>query len=510
MKDVLLIYPRLGSMDSMVVDLPLSLIYAATDSVKQGHTVELVDLRCESNDWQSVLTQRMAIGFRLVGISVMTGSPLRNARDISRFIRQHWPTTPIVWGGPHVTLLPETVEEDFVDYLIRGDGSIPLAELITVLQAGRKEPVGVAGISYKNAQGQPVHNPRSDQFERLHYLEIPYSLVDVNSPNYQRLYKGQRFFPLFTSVGCPYKCSFCVSPATYSVIKGKKWLPDPDDEVIGHIRMLIDRYQVTHLSIIDDTSFVDLKRMRRLFNRIIEEGMGLTMEFRGARINELDKMDDDFLDLMVQAGGRMIMVGVETGSDRILEQMQKGITREQILRVNQKLARHPQLIPHYNFFYGAPGETYEDVVTTKETILQLLRDNPQAYFGVGGADWKPIPGTKMLETAQEKFGYQAPRTMDEWIEMDNTDAKNKIVHPWYTKEHNNMIKVMQLAAFVADDKIIRESHGNQTPWFRVLRLLARIYKPIALFRMRHNFHYLMFEYTIYRFVVRLIPLFKRG
>ncbi|MBF0175212.1 MAG: B12-binding domain-containing radical SAM protein [Magnetococcales bacterium] len=508
MKDVLLIYPRLGSMDSMVVDLPLSLIYAAADSVKRGYLVEILDLRCESSDWRRIVTQRMTDRFRLVGISVMTGSPLHHAREISLFIREQWPNVPIVWGGPHVTVLPETLAETFIDFLVRGYGSLPLAELVTALREGRREPEEIKGISYKNTQGQLVHVPRCEHFERIHYRDIPYHLVDVASTRYQRFYKGARVFPLFTAVGCPYKCSFCVSPATYSVIKGKKWLADPDDDVIGHIRMLIERYQVTHLSIIDDTSFVDLKRMRRLFRRIIEEKMCLTLEFRGARINEIDKMDDEFLQLMVKAGCRMIMVGVETASDRILKQMQKGISREQILQVNRKLARYPQITPYFNFFYGSPGETYEDVVTTKDTVLQILRENPRAYFGVGG-DWKPIPGTQMLAIAQEQYGFQAPRTMDEWVEMDSSDSKKKIVHPWYTSRHNNIIKMMQVASYVVDDKIIRESEGNKAIWFRMLRTLSRIYKPLAWFRLRHNFHYFMFEYTIYRLFVRIIPAIKQ-
>jgi radical SAM superfamily enzyme YgiQ (UPF0313 family) len=247
--------------------------------------------------------------------------------------------------------------------------------------------------------------------------------------------------------------------------------------------------------------------MRVIFEKILERGIKVTLEFRGARVNEIDRMDDDFLDLLVKAGGRVMMVGVESASNRVLKSLQKGITKEQILRVNQKLAHHRGLIPHYNFIYGTPGETYEDLLETKDVVLQLLSDNPKAYFGFG-SDWKPIPGSKMLEVAETQYDFVAPKTLDDWIQMDSSDAKTKIVHSWYTRRHNNLIKLMQIASFVVDDKVVRESSSNKTMVFRVLRLLSRIYKPIALFRLRFNFHYLLIEYELWRFMVRIMPYLK--
>ncbi|MBF0346942.1 MAG: B12-binding domain-containing radical SAM protein [Magnetococcales bacterium] len=510
MMDALLLYPRLGSMDSIIVELPLSIIYAATDSVKRGYELKLIDLRLEPGDWRKAIDPILQQGVRLVGISVMTGIPLESAREISRYVKDTYAGTPVVWGGPHATVLPETVAEPFIDFLVRGDGSRTLAELIAALRAGDGNFSAIQGISYKDARGQPVHNPRSTHFERLNFRDIPYDLINVRHEGYQRVYKAekQRLFPLFTAVGCPYKCTFCVSPAMYKVINGKKWLPDPEDEVIEHIQYLIKKYEVTHLSIIDDTSFVDIKRMQRIFERIVQLDIHVNLDFRGARINEIDRMDDDFLKLMVAAGGHVIMVGVESASDRILQRMQKGISKEQILRVNRKLARHPQLIPHYNFIYGTPGEKFADLVETKEVVLQMLKENPRAYFGIGG-DWKPIPGSVMLEEAESRFNYQGPKTLDDWIEMDSLDSVKKIRHSWYSNRFDNMVKLMQLAAFVIDDKLIKESRGNTTLFYRFARLASRLYKPIALFRLRFNLHHFMVEYHLYRALVRLISYWKR-
>lgn len=502
MTDVLMIYPKLGSMDSFIVDIPLSIIYASADAVKRGYNVKAIDLRCERGDWKQALKKYCDEGVLLAGISVMTGSPCHYAREASKFIKEQSPGTKIVWGGPHATVLPETINEPFIDFLIRGYGSKSLADLIECLKLNNGDYSGIKGLSHKS-NGNVYHNPRSKEFETIPFTDIPYHLLDVTSPHYLRSYMGKRMFPLFTSIGCPYKCSFCVHPTIYKEINGPKWQPHAELEVVGHMEHVIKKFNVTHICFIDDTSFPDINRMRNIFKIMLDRGIKVTLEFRGARINEIDRMDDDFLSLMVQAGTRVLMVGVESASDRILKLMQKGITKEQIIRVNQKLARYPEITPYYNFIYGTPGETYEDLLETKEVVLQILRDNPNAYIGFGG-DWKPIPGSKMLEIAEKEYGFKPPVSLDDWIEIDSSDAKSKIVHSWYTKEHNNLIKLMQIASFVIDDKMIKES-SNKTMWYRILRLLSRVYKPVALFRLRFNFNYFLIEYDIWRLMFRLMP-----
>ncbi len=503
MIDALLIYPKLGSMDTLVVDPPLSIIYAAADAVKRGRSVRLVDMRIQRKDWKKTLAGFLDRGVKLVGVSVMTGQPIRYARRYSRFIKEHYPGVKVVWGGPHPTVLPETISEDYLDFLIRGYGSKALAELLDSLDAGDDGLANIKGLSYK-IKGRVFHNQRSTEHEMLSFRDVPYDLLDLDSPHYARTYMGQRMFTMFTSIGCPYRCSFCVHPTVYRVINGSKWVPYPDQEVVDHMQFLVDRYRATHICFLDDTSFPDLERMRRIFSLILERGLKVTLEFRGARVNEIDRMDDEFLDLMAAAGGRVLMVGVESASDRVLKNMQKGISKKQIIRVNRKLARHPKLVPHYNFIYGTPGETYQDLLETKDVILQLVKDNPNAYFGFGG-DWKPIPGSRMLKMAEDEFGYRPPQTLDQWIEMDSSDGKSKIFHPWYTTKHNNLIKILQMASFVIDDGLIKQTQANKTMFFRILRVMSRIYKPIALLRLEKNLTAFPVEYICWQWAVRALP-----
>ncbi|MGH8766103.1 MAG: cobalamin-dependent protein, partial [Burkholderiales bacterium] len=121
--DVLMIFPKLGTWDDVIRDIPLSVIYASTESVKRGYQVKAIDLRFYENDWKEAIEPVLKAGCGLVGISVMTGNPVRTALEVSQYIRENYPDVPIVWGGPHPTTLPEqTLENKYVDYVIRDGG----------------------------------------------------------------------------------------------------------------------------------------------------------------------------------------------------------------------------------------------------------------------------------------------------------------------------------------------------------------------------------------------------
>jgi hypothetical protein len=111
----------------------------------------------------------------------------------------------------------------------------------------------------------------------------------------------------------------------------------------------------------------------------------------------------------------------------------------------------------------------------------------------------------MLEMAEREYNFKAPKNFNEWIGMDSSDAKSKIKHPWYTRKHNNLIKLLQVSSFVIDDKIIKESPSNNTLFFSILRVLSKCYKPIALFRLKHNFHQILIEYNIWHSLIKLLP-----
>lgn len=507
--DVLLVYPQLGSWDNLLRDIPLSVIYAATDSVKKGHRVKILDCRLYPNTWREEIDRILKGGCSLVGLSVMTGHPITTSLEVSRYVKEKY-GCPVVWGGPHPTILPEqTLENRYVDFVIRDWGSKPLSELVSHIKDKNSRFEDIVGLAFKR-DGAIVMNPTTRQFEILDYRDIPYHLVEIDSHKYNRLNDNKIYFPIFTAIGCPYQCSFCMSPAVYGKIQGKKWIPFPVESVFNHIEYLLEKYRITNLQIYDDDSFVNIERMREFLSGYVARGFQKTLklDFRGARINELDKMDDGFLDLMVKANIEMLAIGVESGSDEALRRMKKGITVEQILRVSKKLERFPSLKPHYNIFCGTPGETYEDLVKTKDLMVRLVEDNPSCMLGFA-CDWKPLPGSVMTEVAVREYKLKLPASLEEWARIDSFDAE-KITHPWYTKKTNNYIKLLQIVGMILGQKfetVSKEMSSRQFFAFKTMGLLARAYRPFLKFRLRHNFSSFLVEYPIKTFMMKLASRF---
>jgi radical SAM superfamily enzyme YgiQ (UPF0313 family) len=501
--DILLIYPQLGSWDDVVRDIPLSLVYAATHSVKNGFNVKIVDLRLHPGSWQNLIDEILEKGCNLVGISVMTGNPINTSLDISRYIKEKF-SIPIVWGGPHPTILPEqTLENSNIDFVIRDWGSKALCELIVHLTGGTSPIEGIEGLGYKK-NDRIYLNPPQTCFEILDFNDLPYQLIDITGSNYNRLRSGELIFPIYTSMGCPYKCNFCMSPAVYKKIAGKKWLAFDSRYVLDHMEYLANKYEFHRFQVYDDESFVDLDRMHNLLSGYIAKGyhQKYKLDFRGARINEIDKMDDDYLRLLEKAGVELVFIGMESGSPRVLRLMNKGITVEQIIRVNRKLARYPSIKPHYNFFCGIPGETVDDLILTKNLLLTLVKDHPGCYLGRGG-HWKPIPGSVLTEVAVNNYDFKLPSSLEGWATIDSRDAK-PLVHPWYTPKSRKMIDLLTVTGIVLDSKAENLTGKLGRISGKFFYYLGLLYRPVLRFRLKYNFTGLFFEPLILRIFTRNI------
>ena len=502
-------------MDGLSRDIPLSLIYAASHSVKKGHAVRLLDLRNIGGDWRDNVLKELRQGYGLIGLSVMTGLPITKCADISKFVKEHT-DAPIVWGGPHPTILPEqTLREPYIDYVVRDWGSVALCELADYLESGAPARESILGLGYKE-NGECRLSPPQTCFEMLNWQDLPYDLVDFSHAGYSRLQGSIKTFPIFTAMGCPYTCAFCMSPAVYKKISGKKWVAYDLDYLFGHIDHLAAHYDFDALQVLDDDSFVDLERMRAFLKELIRRGYNtrFKIEFRGGRVNELDRMDDEMLSLLCEAGTEMIFIGVESGSDRSLKAMKKGISVEQILRVNRKLARFPVLKPHYNLMFGIPGETLEDVLKTKELILQLIAEHPQCFIGLPGI-WKPVPGSVLADIAASEYNLALPDALEAWAGVDSFDAE-PLRYPWFTRGMAEMINLIALASLLLDGKIRHFSPAFGPLLSFLLRLTQKLYRPVLLWRLKHNYTAFLLEFRVWNFsfkrlgsILRLANFFKK-
>lgn len=491
--EAILVQPRTSLTGSLVRMIPLGLLYAASKSVSEGHSISILDCRIEPLSWKKDLASLVTTSTGVVGISVMSGFSIIESLSISRFVKEKFPWVHVVWGGPHATFSPkEVLEEHSVDFLIRGYGAEPFNQLLEHLEKieGSPKKAEIKGLSWRDVAGNVHHNSVNPEFEFIGYHEIPYDLINDYSV-YFHPDENEVVFPMYSVMGCPYKCAFCSSPAQYAGLVNK-WRPYSVEEVVAHISFVRKQYGATMIYFIDEDSFVDLRHIEAIIDRINEAGIKIKLGFRGARINEILGMSDEFLRKLAAAGTKTMHIGVESGSDRILGLMNKNVTVAQIIEVNRKLARHPETMALYNFIVGYPTETLDETCMTRNLILRLIKENPHCIVLPLNKP-RPLAGTGLMELALQ-YGYVPPKTLEEW---GNYDVESSDYHPaWLTPRHDRFIRMMFLCMYFIDDKIFKFSTAGGMQR-RFLKLVAFLYKPMAIFRFRYGVHRFLVEDTVY-------------
>ncbi len=491
-KRILLIYPKMGMAGALVQHMPLSLLYAAVEPLKAGFAVDIVDVRLHPERWEEDIASKITSDTVLIGISVMTGTPIRNALEITRWGKKNYPQIRIVWGGPHATFNGmEIMDEPGVDFVISSYGSLPLALLARRIVNDGTAPrfSEIKGLIYRDNNTVVQARPENG-FEFINYKEIPYNLIKEDMVHYGQLDSKERIFPMYSVMGCPYKCTFCSSPAQYKDFK-KKYVPIPATDVVDHIEYVKNEYGATYIYFIDDDSFVNLDHVENIIDEMNKRGLAVRLGFRGARVNEILKMSDRYLDKLADVGTNILHIGAESGSQRMLDLVNKNCTVQDIIDVNRKMARHPQIKTAYNWIVGLPGETVNDLGETRKLIMSLIKDNPSALIFMPNK-YRPLPGTELYKLAL-KYGYAKPQKLEDWIEME---AEGDYRPPWYTKDLAAMINMMQITSFFIDKKIQKVDMGD-TLKFKILRFLAVIYSPIARFRFLSGVTTMLVEYKLF-------------
>jgi radical SAM superfamily enzyme YgiQ (UPF0313 family) len=250
---------------------------------------------------------------------------------------------------------------------------------------------------------------------------------------------------------------------------------------------------------------VDIRNVERIIDEIDRRGLHVKLGFRGARVNEIVKMDHPYLDKLSRAGTDMLHIGAESGSDRILELVRKNCTREDIVDINRKLAEHPQIFLFYNFIIGLPTETLDDLKATARLWLQLVDEHPKCLIGVPNI-FRPLPGTELFELACQEWDYEPPKKL---LDFTDLEVEGTFRAPWFSKEHNKFCDMLQITSYFIDDKIHKVTEGGN-PFYRVLGVLSDLYAPIARFRLKHGYTGLFVERHLYRLASGLMTGMKQA
>ncbi len=439
-KKIILIFPRTGFDFGAGLSPPHNLLALAAPLLKEGFKFKLIDQRVEP-EWEKILRKELLQCPVCVGISTMTGIQLKFAIEVSRFVKKN-SDTPVIWGGHHSTFLPnQTIKEDYVDIVIRGEGEATFLDLVFALEK-RKNLDNIKGISFK-AGKRLIHNADRDFIDIDNLLPTPWQLIDVEQYVHKSIeVKGSnRELDIGeTSRGCPFSCKFCYN----HVFHKSKWRALSVRKSVEKILYAKNQFHLSSFWIRDDNFFVDIKRVKNICKALIEKKLNIPWYASGLRIDIFNKMDDETIFLLKKAGCVAFRFGAESGCDRVLKFINKGITKEDILRANKKAKRF-NIKPSFSFMIGLPTETYPEIMETVNLYKRLKRENSRAEMH-GINIYTPYPGTDLFEIyKRDEKGL--PTKLEQWINYHHL-----IIHaPGLNPKEKHLVENINLISYAISD-----------------------------------------------------------
>ena len=384
---VLLLRPA-AEKKSMARVLPLGLLAIGSVLKRAGHQVKILDLRISNSPDEELDSVMKSFKPQVVGIGVMTIECKYGFIDAAK-VKEIDPEVTIVFGGPHCSHEPQFILNDpNVDLMVSGEGDLTIVELIDALeQDGDIE--NVRGIAYKK-NGSYVRTADRPVIRDLDKFDQEYDLINLgryfnfqSSMDFFPVFRNKRFLPLVTSRGCPFKCTYC-----HDIFDKSIQYRSPE-AVVDEIEYLINKYGIREFHIVDDVFNVNMKRAKKGLDAIIERNLNIHISFpNGLRA---DFFDDELIDKMQRAGVYRMALGIESGSQRIQDMIQKDLDINIIYDVVEKLTQ-ARMSVHGFFMLGFPSETRKEMKETIDFACDL---------GLTTANFSlviPNPGTDLRQT----------------------------------------------------------------------------------------------------------------
>ena len=438
----------------------------AAPLLANGFDVQIIDQRVSQN-FDRELTSALADHPAFVGLSVITGRQILYSLEIARKIKAYATDIPVVFGGVHPSLMPEqTLKNPLIDIIVRGEGEDTVLELADALLNGTSLHT-IQGISYK-VDGGIKHNPDRPCIDLNAQPSIPYHLVSVDNYLMGQIPGYRRSLDVYTSRGCPCACYYCYNQS----FNKRRWRPINTDRIVCNINELISNYNIDSLFFNDDNMFVKLPRVYEICQAMIDELPYVpTWGSVGSRVDALIGCDYDILE---KSGCKHLYIGIESGSDKILDKIKKGITLHQTRDVVRDLSK-TGIVPHYNFMTGYPDETPEDLDKTLSFIDEILTIDPRAYISSLHII-TPYPGTPFYHQAVE-MGWNAPQNLEDWADIywEKTDV------PWLTTKMRHKLSNISVVSYFIDHKVADRLQGRP-----VFLAGVWLYTQLAKFRWRRR------------------------
>jgi radical SAM superfamily enzyme YgiQ (UPF0313 family) len=326
-----------------------------------------------------------------------------SAVNLCRDFRRKHPSVPIVWGGYFPSLYTDAaLNAGYVDFAIRGQGEETILELLAAVR-GSRNFAGIRGLSYKDDFGLHVHNAERPLQSPNEFPWLPYHRLGSAEKYLKPTFLGQRTAVHQASIGCPFRCQFC---GVVPIFDGRQKTEAPE-RTAAVLTMLQRTYGIDAVQFYDNNFFLNETHAREQARLLRPLGLRWWAE---GRIDTFLRYSDDALRDIRDSGARMIFFGAESGSDKVLAEMNKRITTEQTLELASRIRKFG-IIPEFSFVIGSPAAPEVDTHDTIRFIRRLKRLNPNAEIIVQHYIPTPHPdGMYGQVDGQIRF----PSTPDEW------------------------------------------------------------------------------------------------
>ncbi len=449
------------------VGIPIAVGTLAAYLKKYGHNVRVADDEIEKIDENNLDKYIDGLDRPLVvGISVLTAQAARTYELIA-LIRKKYPEVIIILGGIHVTALPNEGIENGADFIVRGEGEVPLLRLYEALRTNN-DWTNIESLTYRMRNGVIRNNPDGKLIENLDEIPIfPYELFQ--HPKYDMGFTT-------SSRGCPYRCTYC----SQRLMTGLTFRYKSAPRVIEELDILVNRYGQKQILFYDDNFSYKKQRVIDLCNGMVDSGLSQKCEFFIQ--TRADNLYEDIMPYLAKANFTGVGFGMETAVERLAEVIVKGETVETHLKT-VALARKYGMKVSLFMIFGLPTETHEDRMAsyrlTQEIGLQYTKFN----------NLIPYPGTKLYKEVKDTPGIHVEPF---WTNFNSTlTATRSLFNPSplpYVPEGTTAWELKRdifrsnMAFYFTPRTILNVLKGQKGPAF--VKLPPRWYfKPREIFEM---------------------------
>ena len=397
---------------------PLGTLYAASYARSNGYSVALFDsmLAESENEWASALDQhkpKYAVIFEdnFNYLSKMCLSRMRQAAFTMVGMAKARGCAVILCGAD-ATDHRDLYLQHGADYVLLGEGEITLVELLDSLEGKSKQPLErILGLAFKDQTSNsnlqsPIPNsqllitsPRSD-IKDLDSLPFPaWDLVDV--PRYKKLWRERRGYysmNMVTTRGCPYHCNWCAKP-----IWGQRYNSRSPENVVREMKWLKENFAPDHIWFADDIMGLKPDWLERFAELIREHDALISYKC----LQRADLITEKTAKALADSGCKTVWLGAESGSQKILDAMDKGDKVQDIYDAARLLHQH-NIQAGFFLQFGYPGETWDDIQLTLKMVRECQPDD------IGISVSYPLPGTKFYERVKMELGEK-----QNWIDSDD-------------------------------------------------------------------------------------------